>query len=91
MELLLKHFPHSLHSNNLSALWIALCVEKKVILNISLLAFLPVLGQTYLMAKCLVANFTGVRSESIQFKRVALMLKRIELPASIMTPSYMHL
>ena len=52
---------------------------------------LPVLGQTYLMTKCLVANFTRVWSENIKFENVVLMLKRIVLPASIMTPSYMHL
>ena len=49
------------------------------------------LRQTYLVTKCLVANFTRVRSESINLKNIISMLLSIVLPASIMTPSYMHL
>ena len=67
VELRLKHFPHSLHSNNLSALWIALDMKTSVISTSSLKIFncLPMLGETNLMTKCLVTYFTGVGSESI--------------------------
>ena len=61
VELLLKHFPHSLHSNSFSALWIAL--NTRVGSGPGGLPLLPppspVLVQTDLVAEGFVAELAG--------------------------------